>query len=160
MRTGRKLVRASCRADNSGWQTLECFSFRTYLFLPAVFHQTTSINFLRFLGDVYTRANSSHSRYSDSQGALFGFVGIRIQCFHFSSGFNSFWIDDETGKFWFRIDVLCVHDKANPGRPKRFGFVTNPETLICSSVNVVLGRRVKRLWLLCNCKMAKCHSLV
>ena len=72
--------------------------------------------------------DSSHSGYSDSR--LLHYRRIRVSAYNvstLSSGFKSFRVHDETKKFWFRIHVLCVNGKTNPGA-KRFGFVTSPKT--------------------------------
>ena len=77
-------------------------------------------------------SDPSHSWYLGSHGVYttgeFRFVGIRIQCFNFK-----FWTHDETGKFWFRIHVLCVNGKTNPG-PTRIR-----KHLLC--VNVVFHHK-------------------
>ena len=82
---------------------------------------------------------SSHSGYSDSQGIYttgkFGFEGIRVQWFHFK-----FRIRDETGKFWFRIHVLCK--RQNESGTKTFRIRYESENF-CSGVNVV---SVMRPW--------------
>ena len=92
--------------------------------------------------------DSSHSGYSDSQGVYttgeFGFVGIRIQCFHFKFRIQKF-PDSWRNRKVLIPDSCFVCKRQNESGTKTFR-IRHESWNICSGVNGVLkaGSHVRR----------------